>query len=102
MTKGGYQILDFSGYKFVDNQPQKVEGIADKFLSSDKPIMVSGLNISDNTLRNQFVSCLDSSTTGATQVTMRYNSADVDSYVLITIDIKGTKKDTVTITDNFF
>lgn len=55
MTKGGYQILDLSGYKFLMSQTQNVPGAFEKIKGTRKVILVSGLNFDGKEYRDAFV-----------------------------------------------
>lgn len=58
MTKGGYQILDLSPYKFTASSNMvNVEGIFNTLYSSKKQILVSGLTYDGVTLRDSFAWC---------------------------------------------
>lgn len=57
--KGGYQILDFKGYKFSNLTPVNKEGIYDlivTFNSHLKPILVNNLYIDTGSVYNFFTS----------------------------------------------
>lgn len=45
MVKGGYQIINFNGVKFIKNTPMKLSNIYDKIEGTDKAILLSGLNV---------------------------------------------------------
>ena len=55
MTKGGYQILDLSGYNFNRNQSQIVKGAYEKIEGTRKVILVSGLVCDGIEYRDAFV-----------------------------------------------
>lgn len=55
MNKGGYQILDLSGYNFVTDVSQNVEGAYEKIEGTRKVILVSGLTCDGVEYRDAFV-----------------------------------------------
>ena len=55
MTKGGYQILDLSGYNFLMSQAQNVPGAFEKIEGTRKVILVSGLTFDGVEYRDAFV-----------------------------------------------
>ena len=92
MTKGGYQILDFSGYKFTIEQDVHINGIFDLVKNTKKTILVSGLNIGGVELRDSFVSFVDD---GDSSCSLHYPMGVGSSYVIIIGD-----DDLVNIQDN--
>lgn len=55
MTKGGYQILDLSGYSFTTGASVYVKGAYEKIEGTRKVILVSGLELDGTEHRDAFV-----------------------------------------------
>lgn len=92
MTKGGYQILDFSGYKFTMDQEIYIKGIFDLVNNTKKMILVSGLNLGGEDLRDSVVFVVDND---EFSFSLHYPWGVSSSYVISIGD-----DDLVTIQDN--
>lgn len=55
MTKGGYQILNFSNYKFSKDTMHIIKDIYEKINGTKKVILVSGLTVDGKEYRDAFV-----------------------------------------------
>ena len=57
--KGGYVIIDLSGYDITSKGSYKVTvpGVFEKLSKTNKPVLVSGLTIAGKTYRDAFAEC---------------------------------------------
>ena len=57
MSVGGYQIIDFKNFPFIGDNTDvyTIDGIYEKILGTKKPILITGLNVS-NTKAQSFYS----------------------------------------------
>lgn len=89
MTKGGYQIIDFSGIKFTRDKTVTVKNVHEKIESTRKAILISGLEVDGVEYRDTFVNFNNES---GNYVGSMYD-------VTINIGTDGNGNDPVTITN---
>lgn len=95
MTKGGYQIIDLSGYSFTNETSVDVKDIYEKFEGNRKAILISGLDIDGVEVRDFFAQPYIEDS----NFVVEFKTSSADIYTM-RIGTASDGNDTITIVNN--
>lgn len=83
---GGYKIVNLEGFSFTSGVGQTVKGIYENIENTNKPILVSGLEIDGVEIKDFFTLFSVSSTNFVGNSTLNFSGSTLTAYVITVTD----------------